>query len=389
MKEERAIELSVVMPCLNEEETLEICIQKAKKAFSELNVCGEVVIADNGSTDASVEIAKRNGARVVFQELMGYGNALRAGIEAASGQYIIMGDADDSYDFGDIGGLLARLREGFDLVMGCRLPVGGGEIKPGAMPWLHRWIGNPILSFIGRIFFHSKIVDFHCGLRGFSKVAYGKMKLNTTGMEFASEMVIKSTMLGLRITNVPITLYPDGRTRPPHLRSWRDGWRHLRFMLLYSPRWLFFYPSVALLLAGIVTMALIIPGPINIGGVRFDTNTLMIGSLAVILGLQIFLFALFSRIFAQTESFLPFDPKVKKLSDYLTLEVGLLAGGALTIVGLLAILGAVWWWSTLNFGELPRPLALRVIIPAVTAIVIGVQIIFSSFFISFLMLERN
>jgi len=389
MKEEELIELSVVMPCLNEVETLATCIKKAQNSFKELGVKGEVIIGDNGSSDGSIESAEKNGARVIHQKLKGYGNALRAGIDAARGKYVIMGDADDSYDFSKLAGILAKLREGFELVMGCRMPRGGGTLMPGAMPALHKYFGNPFLSWVGRIFFKSKIVDFNCGLRGFSKEAYDTMNLNTTGMEFASEMVIKSTLLGKKVTNVPITLHPDGRSRAPHLRSWRDGWRNLRFMLLYSPKWLFFYPSYFLLAFGLAVMALVIPGPFVIGKIHFDTNTLMIGSLSVIVGLQAFVFAIFSRIFAESEGFLPKDPKFTRLGKRLTLETGLFVGGIFLFLGLFFIGGTIWWWSTLNFGDLPRDVVLRIIIPAITAIVIGAQIIFSSFFVSFLTLERK
>jgi glycosyltransferase involved in cell wall biosynthesis len=383
------VEVSVVIPCLNEEETLQRCIQKALESFAKLAVRGEVVVSDNGSTDRSREIAERSGARVILQHLKGYGHALRAGIEAARGKFVIMGDADDSYDFGNIGHFINKLRQGYDLVMGCRLPSGGGVIMPGAMPWLHRWLGNPVLSKIGRLFFKSNITDFHCGLRAFTKEAYQQMKLNTTGMEFASEMVIKATLLNQRITNVPITLYKDGRSRPPHLRSWRDGWRHLRFMLLYSPRWLFLYPALALLLFGLIVMSLLLPGPLKIGGVVFDTNTLMIGAMSVILGVQILAFAISSRIFAQTEGFLPDDPRLQRWIKNFNLEVGLVIGGAMTLLGLIAIVLTVVWWGQLRFGDLPRPTVLRVMIPGVTLVVVGMQIIFSSFFISFLTLERR
>lgn len=389
MKDEQAIEVSVVMPCLNEEETLETCIKKAKAAFKKLNISGEVIIGDNGSTDKSIEIARTNGARVVHQHLKGYGNALRCGIEAASGKYVIMGDADDSYDFGELGKFVEKLREGYDLVMGCRLPSGGGTIKPNAMPWLHRWIGNPVLSKIGRMFFNINITDFHCGLRGFSKRAYKRMKLSTTGMEFASEMVIKSKLADLKLTEVPITLHQDGRSRPPHLRSWRDGWRHLRFMLLYSTRWLFLYPSLALLLFGLITLAVLIPGPLTIHGVNFDTNTMLIGSLSIILGVQVFSFALSARIYAASEGFLPVDPKIEKYRQYSTLEFGIGLGIIFTLIGFGAIFFILFLWSELQFGDLNRADVLRIIIPGITAIVVGVQIIFSSFFLSYLNLKRS
>jgi glycosyltransferase involved in cell wall biosynthesis len=326
---------------------------------------------------------------VVHQPLKGYGNALRAGIEAARGRYIIMGDADNSYDFGDLQKFVEKLRAGYELVMGCRLPAGGGTIMPGAMPWKHRWIGNPVLSKLGRVFFKSRITDFHCGLRGFTKVAFKKMQLNTTGMEFASEMVIKSTLLNLNTTEVPITLYKDGRSKPPHLRSWRDGWRHLRFMLLYSPRWLFFYPALFLLVFGLVAMGVTLRGPLNIQGIKFDTNTMMIGALAIILGIQILSAAISSRLFAQKEGFLPEDPSFQKFIEKFSLEVGLVIGLILSALGLGLILFTLIYWKQVHFGDLPREVVLRLIIPGVTATVTGVQIIFASFFISFLNLERR
>ena len=384
-----SVEISVVIPCLNEEETIGACVRKAVDTFKKLNINGEVVVADNGSKDRSVAIAKAGGARVVHQSLKGYGNALRAGIEAARGRYVMMGDADNSYDFGDLQKFVEKLRAGDDLVMGCRLPAGGGTIMPGAMPWKHRWIGNPVLSKLGRVFFKSSITDFHCGLRGFTKAAFKKMQLNTTGMEFASEMVIKSTMLDLKITEVPITLHKDGRTKPPHLRSWRDGWRHLRFMLLYSPRWLFFYPGLFLLFFGLVAMGLTLPGPLDIQGIKFDTNTMMIGALAIILGIQILSFAVSSRLFAQKEGFLPEDPSFQKFIEKFSLEVGLVIGLILTVIGLGLIIFTLSYWKQVHFGNLPREVVLRLIIPGVTFIVTGVQIIFASFYISFLNLERR
>jgi glycosyltransferase involved in cell wall biosynthesis len=383
-----SVEVSVVIPCLNEEETIGACVRKAVETFKKLNIHGEVVVADNGSHDKSVALAKTARAGGA-SAIKGYGNALRAGIEAARGRYIIMGDADNSYDFGDLQKFVEKLRAGYELVMGCRLPAGGGTIMPGAMPWKHRWIGNPVLSKLGRVFFKSRITDFHCGLRGFTKVAFKKMQLNTTGMEFASEMVIKSTLLNLNTTEVPITLYKDGRSKPPHLRSWRDGWRHLRFMLLYSPRWLFFYPALFLLVFGLVAMGVTLRGPLNIQGIKFDTNTMMIGALAIILGIQILSAAISSRLFAQKEGFLPEDPSFQKFIEKFSLEVGLVIGLILSALGLGLILFTLIYWKQVHFGDLPREVVLRLIIPGVTATVTGVQIIFASFFISFLNLERR
>ncbi|HEV2722568.1 MAG TPA: glycosyltransferase family 2 protein, partial [Thermoanaerobaculia bacterium] len=277
------IELSIVMPCLNEAETIEVCVAKARRFLDTSGIDGEVVVADNGSRDASREIAGRAGARVVDVGERGYGSALQGGIAAARGRYVIMGDADDSYDFSALAAFVEKLRGGADLVMGDRF---AGGVLPGAMPPLHRWLGNPVLSGIGRLFFRSPVRDFHCGLRGFSKAAYERMELRTTGMEFASEMVVKATLLGMRVDEVPIVLHPDGRSHPPHLRSWRDGWRHLRFLLLYSPRWLFLYPGFVLMLLGAVVAGWLLPRPRTLGGVTFDVQTLLYAGMAIVIGFQ-------------------------------------------------------------------------------------------------------
>src|SRR5208337_4215202 len=320
------VELTILMPCLNESETLASCIRKAKLGLERAGVRGEVLVADNGSTDGSPGIAEKAGARVVRIKEKGYGSALRGGAEAALGEWIIMGDADDSYDFSSIQGFVEKFREGYDLVMGCRLPRGGGTIAPGAMPWKNRWLGNPVLSSIGRLFFRCPAQDFHCGLRGFTKAAFRKMELKTTGMEFASEMVIKATLKALRISEVPITLYPDGRSRPPHLKPWRDGWRHLRFMLLFSPRWLFLGPGLALLLVG---MALAVPlsiGSFKIGRVQFDTNTLLVAGMMLIVGVQVLFFALFTKIYCVAAGLLPENRQFTKLLGIFSLERGIVLG---------------------------------------------------------------
>src|SRR5256714_522661 len=304
---EAVCEVSVLMPCLNEAETLGTCINKAKASLKSLGVNGEVIIADNGSTDGSQEIARSLGARVVNVERRGYGNALMRGIATAHGKYVIMGDADDSYDFTNLGPFLEKLRAGYDLVMGNRFM---GGIKPGAMPPLHRYLGNPVLTGIGRIFFKSPAGDFHCGLRGFRREAVLGLDLRTTGMEFASEMVVKSTLHKLRISEVPTALQPDGRSRPPHLRSWSDGWRHLRFLLLYSPRWLFLYPGALLMAAGLVAGLILLQGPVVVAGVGFDAQTLLYTAAAVILGFQAVAFAVFTKVFAISEGLLPEDPKL-------------------------------------------------------------------------------
>jgi glycosyltransferase involved in cell wall biosynthesis len=380
------VELSIVMPCLNEAETLAICIKKAQRSLAENNVAGEIIIADNGSSDGSQEIAAGLGARVVHIAARGYGNALMGGIAAARGKYVIMGDADDSYDFASLGPFISQLREGCDLVMGNRF-LGG--IQPGAMPPLHRYLGNPVLTTIGRLFFRSPVGDFHCGLRGFSKAAVTSLNLQTTGMEFASEMVVKATLHGMRIAEVPTTLSPDGRTRSPHLRSWRDGWRHLRFLLLYSPRWLFLYPGALLMLAGLMMMLWLVPGPKELGGVTFDVHTLLYGAAAIIIGFQLILFALFTKIFAISEGLLPEDARLNRAFRYVTLETGLIAGLLLIIAGLAGSIYAYWYWGQLSFGNLDPSQTMRVVIPAVTCLAVGCQTLFSSFFLSILGLKRR
>lgn len=383
------VEVSIVMPCLNEAETLATCIRKARQGLAAAGVKGEILVADNGSTDGSVEIAQREGARVVHVKEKGYGSALRAGITAARAPWIIMGDADDSYDFSRIEGFVAKFREGYDLVMGCRLPAGGGSIAPGAMPWKNRWIGNPVLTFIGRLFFRCPAHDFHCGLRGFTRHAFDVMELKTTGMEFASEMVIKATLRGLKIAEVPITLHKDGRSRPPHLKPWRDGWRHLRFMLIYSPRWLFLIPGLLLAVAGAGIGGILALGPVRLGGVRFDVGTLAVAAMLFMVGAQLCAFAVFTKVFAIGEGLLPQDARFARLFRFFTLEKGILAGLAALLVGLVLLFYALWVWRQTGYGVLPYEENLRRLIPAVTLILAGVQVIFSSFFLSVLGLKTH
>jgi hypothetical protein len=380
------IELSVVMPCLNEAETLATCIRKAQGSLRDLGIRGEVVVADNGSTDGSPDIARRLGARVVAVAEKGYGNALLGGIRAARGRYVIMGDADDSYDFTDLGPFVEKLRAGCDLVMGNRFQ---GGIKTGAMPPLHRYLGNPVLTGIGRLFFRSPSGDFHCGLRGFSKTAVERMGLRTTGMEFASEMVVKATLLGMRVAEVPTTLSPDGRSRPPHLRSWRDGWRHLRFLLLYCPRWLFLYPGAALMVAGLLTGGWLLPGPRIVGGVRLDVHTFLYSASAVLLGFQAVTFAVFTDRFAATEGLRPADPTLARLFPFVTLETGLVVGGGLVLAGLAGSMLAVVSWGRVAFGDLDPTTMLRAVVPSATALTLGVQVVLTSFFLSILNLARR
>ena len=381
-----SIEVSVVIPCLNEAETLAVCIRKALGCLSENGISGEVIVADNGSTDGSQAIAEAEGARVVPVEAKGYGNALMGGIEAARGRYVIMGDADDSYDFSALGPFIEKLRKGNDLVMGNRFR---GGIAPGAMPALHRYLGNPVLSGLGRLFFRCPVGDFHCGLRGFSREGFGRMKLQTTGMEFASEMVVKATLLGLRIAEVPTTLSPDGRSRPPHLRSWRDGWRHLRFMLLFSPGWLFLYPGLLLMIVGLGVGGWLLPEARQLGGATFDVNTLAYSALAVLLGFQSVLFAVFTRTFVSTQGLGPESRTLNKLYRYVTLETGLIVGGVLIVLGLTGSVAATFGWSEVDFGELNPSEVLRQVIPSVLAIALGFQIVLASFFLSVLGLKRR
>ena len=386
----KPVELTIVIPCLNEAETLSVCIDKARRGLQAAGVAGEILVADNGSTDGSAAVAEKAGAQVVSVREKGYGSALRGGIEAAQGRWIIMGDADDSYDFSRIDGIVQKLRDGFDLVMGCRFPSGGGTIAPGAMPWKNRWIGNPILSFIGRLFFKCPVRDFHCGLRGFTKVAYEKMELKTTGMEFASEMVIKATMLkSLKIAEVPITLRPDGRSRPPHLKPWRDGWRHLRFMFIYSPRWLFLTPGLLLALTGGVAGIVLSTGTVHLGRVQFDVGSLAVANMAAVVGLQLIAFAFCTKVFAVAEGLLPQDPQFAKIFKFFTLEKGIAAGLVFLLSGCGLFVYAITVWKSAHYGTLDYSENLRRLLPAVTLIMVGIQIIFSSFFLSILGLKTS
>ncbi|MGZ5004750.1 MAG: glycosyltransferase family 2 protein [Chthoniobacterales bacterium] len=381
---EHSFLLTILMPCLNEAETLGACIRKAQASIAKLAQPCEVLIADNGSSDRSIEIAQELGARVIHVQEKGYGNALRTGIAAARGKWILMGDADDSYDFSAIEPFMEKLREGYEFVIGCRMPAGGGKILAGAMPWKHRWIGNPILSFLGRMFFHSDVHDFHCGLRALSRDAWNRIDLRTSGMEFASEMVIKAKFRSLRITEVPITLYPDGRSRRPHLRSWRDGWRHLRFMLLFSPRWLFLIPGLVLFLTGVALTLILSLRGVTLGGAVLDAGSLSVAAMLWLAGAQLVAFAVFTKIFSIAEGLLPADPKFTKLFRFMTLERGVLLGILTLFAGVLILLRAWLIWRSVGYGTLSYSDNLRRVIPAGTAIVFGIQIIFSSFFASVL-----
>ena len=380
------LELSIVMPCLNEAETLASCIRRAQRFLEDNAIRGEIVVADNASSDGSPEIARQLGVRVVSIDMKGYGNALLGGIEVARGKYVIMGDADASYDFTNLGPFLDKLRSGSDLVLGNRFR---GGIKPGAMPALHRYFGNPLLTALGRLFFRGGPGDFYCGLRGFNRQAILELDLRTTGMEFALEMVVKAALCKLRVTEVPTVLSPDGRSRPPHLRSWRDGWRSLRFLLLYSPRWLFFYPGLVLMVCGALIGGRLVVGPQVIEGVSFDVHTLLYSAAAIMVGYQSIIFAFFTKLFAISEGLLPDDPRLTKMFKYVTLEAGLIAGVAMIAGGVVASVYAVSIWKARAFGSLDPFQTLRIVIPAATLIVMGSQTILSSFFLSVLGLRRR
>jgi glycosyltransferase involved in cell wall biosynthesis len=386
-REEAAPELSVVMPCLNEAQTIGTCIRKAQASFERLGIAGEVVVADNGSTDGSQRIAKDLGARVVPVAKKGYGSALTGGIAAARGRWVIMGDADDSYDFSDLEPFVQRLKEGYDLVAGNRFK---GGIHPGAMPWLHRMFGNPVLSFVGRKLYGTPCGDIYCGLRGFDREKVAALDVQSTGMEFAIEMIVKATMAGLRVTEVPTTLSPDAEGREPHLNTWRDGWRSIRLLLLYSPRWLFLYPGSFFLLVGAIGMAWLLPGNRSIGGVGFDVSTLLYFGLAVVVGLQAVYFFLTARWFGITEGLLPDEPRIRGLLEHRgTLEVGLIAGVLLVAGGLALSFYALATWNEAGFGRLNYPHTLRIAIPGAVLIACGVQTALSALFLSVLRLRRR
>lgn len=377
------MELTILMPCLNEAETLETCIKKARTYLETSGVDGEILIADNGSTDGSQDIARRCGARVVDVPMRGYGAALIGGCNAAYGDYVIMGDADDSYDFLHLDPFVEKLREGYDLVMGNRFK---GGIEPGAMPPLHKYIGNPVLSFIGRLFYPSSIGDFHCGLRGYRRESILKLGLCTTGMEYASEMVVKATLYKLKIAEVPTTLKKDGRSHPPHLRSFRDGWRHLKFLLMHSPNWLFMYPGVALLVLGLLMMVGLMFGPISIGSITLDIHTMLYGSAFAIIGASTIQFSLFTKTYAKRSGFIPVDDKeISKVTE----DRVILTGGILLGLGIVATILALVLWSKSSFGALDPQHIMRLTIPALTCMAVGVQMMFGGFFIGILNIKHK
>jgi len=383
------IELTVVMPCLNEADTVATCIHRAHAAMANAGIVGEVVVADNGSSDDSVAIARDAGARVVLVADKGYGAALMGGITAARGRFVIMGDADDSYDFGELPKFVQRLRAGDELVQGCRLGSGGGRVLPGAMPRLHRWLGNPLFSRVARRWFRAPVHDVYCGLRGFTKALYQRLDQRCTGMEFATEMIIKASLAGAKIGEVPITLHPDGRkSHPPHLKTFRDGWRTLRFFLMCSPRRLFLLPGLMLIVLGIGGYTVAMPG-MKIGGITFDAHTLLFASLAVICGSQSMFFAAIAKTFAMTEGILPHDPRVQRFSRLVTLERGLFLGIAAGLVGGLMLLAAVNVWRMHGFGRFDYAETMRVVVPGVTLVVLGYQVILGCFFMSLLTMRRR
>ena len=386
---DRHVEVSVVMPCLDEHETVGLCVQKAVGALTQSGLTGEVIVADNGSTDGSVEIAESLGARVVGVQERGYGHALRGGIQAARGRYVIMGDADDSYDFRDVPRFVGELRKGYDLVQGCRLPSGGGTVLPGAMPWLHRWLGNPVLSWLARLMFRTPIRDIYCGMRGFTRASFDALDLQSTGMEFATEMIIKASLFGQRIHQIPITLSPDGRrSRRPHLRTFRDGWRTLRFFLIFSPRWLFWYSGWGLILLGVLGYAIALPG-FTIAGATFDAHTLVVASMLLLLGTQSTIFAILTTTYAIKQGFRPPSARVDRFFAIFTLERGAVVGLVGILLGSLIILVATISWYRTGFGPLDYATTMRVVVPGATMVTLGTGVILSSFLCSMLGLDHR
>ena len=383
------LEVSILMPCLNEAETIAGCVREALAALAAAGVAGEVLVADNGSSDESPALARAAGARVVEVPGRGYGNALAGGIAAARGRYVLMGDADGSYDFGELPRFLGALRGGADLAMGCRLPAGGGRILPGAMPWKHRWIGNPLLTFLGRLFFTAPIHDFHCGLRAFRREALLGLGLQCPGMEYASEMVVRATFARLVVTEVPVTLRPDGRSRPPHLRSWRDGWRHLRFMLLFSPRWLYLMPGLALAGLSLALFLRLMLGPWTVGGVTFDVNSLILASAGLVAGVQTVLLGMLAKASAVQLGIVPPSPPLSRLQQLRPVELGIGCGLALMLLGLGYLLWALQHWRATGFGELTPDAGVRIVVPAVTAAALGMQFAFSGFALAVLEFGRE
>ncbi|MBR1814048.1 MAG: glycosyltransferase family 2 protein [Lachnospiraceae bacterium] len=381
----REVELTVLMPCLNEAETLKTCITKAQKAIAEMGIEGEVLIADNGSTDGSIEIAESCGARVEHVPSRGYGAALIGGISAAAGKYCIMGDADDSYDFSKLDQFVKKLREGYDLVMGNRFK---GGIEKGAMPFLHRYLGTPVISFLGRLFYHNDIGDFNCGMRGFNTESMRKLGLRTTGMEFASEMIVQSALHGYKIAEVPCTLSVDGRSRKPYLSTWSDGWRHLKFLLMHSPDWLFLYPGVFLSVLGLVLMVSLLLGPIHLSGVSLDINTLLFASAFLIIGMNLISFSIFTKVYASVSGYIPMTKSMERLKNFQT-DKGVFIGVLLFLAGVIVSIVAIVIWGRAGFGALEPGVVMRITIPAVALCILGVQLAFGSFMVSILQIKHQ
>lgn len=380
-------ELTILMPCLNEAKTLEFCISKAKDFINTHKISGEIIVADNGSNDGSIDIAENANVVVVPISEKGYGAALAGGIAAARGKYVIMADSDASYDFSDLMPMLEKLRQGVELVVGNRFT---GGIKSGAMPFLNRYLGNPVLTKLGKIFFQIRLNDFHCGLRGFNRKAILDLGLRTTGMEFASEMIVRASLGGLSMAEVPVVLWPDGRDRQPHLQRWRDGWRHLRFLLLYSPRWLYMYPGIAMIIAGVMISALLLPGPVQIGeGVGLDVHTLLVGSMSILVGVQSLTFGYMARIYAMKNGIVPHEAKFVRFMAGMTLEKILSLAAVLIFLGLCAVIWAAFLWSKVDFGALDYRNVMRVMIVAMTCIVGGLQLGFAAFFLGVMQIKQK
>jgi glycosyltransferase involved in cell wall biosynthesis len=391
-RRERAdeIEISIVIPCLNEVDTVAACVRKAVSWLSTRAINGEVILSDNGSTDGSIESAERAGARIVRVSRRGYGSALMKGIECARGKYVIMGDADDSYDFSRLDGFIERLRSGSDIVQGCRLPSGGGKVMPKAMPLVHRWWGNPMFSLLARLWFGAPIHDIYCGLRGFSKSFYKTLNMQCTGMEFAVEMVIKASLLNARVAEVPITLHPDGRVnRKRHLRTFRDGWRTLRFFLLYSPRWLFLVPGIVLMFVGLSASLLLLPGTVFIGTIGFDFHTLVFSTALIVIGFNATAFAVLSRVFASRVGLLPDKRSVQQIDHFFNLEIGLLIASAMLASGIAIAAFSFWQWSLTNFGPLHSFVYVRLVVCSAMLLILGSQLAFGTFFLGMLGLQRR
>jgi glycosyltransferase involved in cell wall biosynthesis len=380
-------ELSIVIPCLNEAKSLPYCLQKANDYLSQNKIAGEIIVVDNGSTDESVKIATKMNAIVVDEPEKGYGNALMTGIKKANGKYVIMGDADDSYDFSNLSPFIELLRKGYDLVNGNRFK---GEIQKTAMPFLHRYLGNPILNFIAQLFFSIRVGDFQCGLRAFDREKILQLDLRATGMEFSSEMIVKAALAKLKLTEIPIVLYPDKRNSPSHLRTWRDGWRYLRFLLLYSPHWLFLVPGIFILLLGLFGSVFLVMGPVEIGNKKMDVHTLVYTSAFFLIGFQFISFYFFSRLYAATHFLLPYQQKfLDSFQRYFHLERGLLAGLFLFIAGVVFLIKSVLYWKNVHFGDLDPFVVLRWVVPSATLLVLGLQVVISCFYLSFLTIKSS